>query len=69
MTRLFRNMELSTWLYPLKPKVEATWNLHELFPAEMDFFVMLSSMAAILGVASQAELQRRRYISGRLYQF
>ncbi|KAF7182343.1 hypothetical protein CNMCM7691_001823 [Aspergillus felis] len=51
---LFRNMELSTWLDSLKPKVEATWNLHELLPADMDFFVMLSSMAAILGVTSQA---------------
>ena len=51
---LFRNMEVSTWLDSLKPKVEATWNLHELLPVDMDFFVMLSSMAAILGVTSQA---------------
>lgn len=51
---LFRNMKVSRWMNPLRPKVEATWNLHEILPTDMDFFVMVSSMAAILGVTSQA---------------
>jgi NADP-dependent 3-hydroxy acid dehydrogenase YdfG len=51
---LFRNMDISTWVDSLRPKVEATWNLHELLPVDMDFFVLLSSMSGIWGVTSQA---------------
>jgi NAD(P)-dependent dehydrogenase (short-subunit alcohol dehydrogenase family) len=51
---LFRNMHVSKWMDSLKPKVEATWNLHALLSLDMDFFIMLSSMAGILGTTSQA---------------
>ena len=38
----------------IKPKVHGTWNLHELLPKDMDFFIMLSSTSGIIGNASQA---------------
>lgn len=38
----------------VKPKVHGTWNLHNLLPKDMDFFVMLSSTSGIIGNASQA---------------
>lgn len=38
----------------IKPKVHGTWNLHNLLPKDMDFFVMLSSTSGIIGNASQA---------------
>ncbi|RYN74805.1 Compactin diketide synthase [Alternaria alternata] len=35
------------------PKVHGTWNLHELLPRDMDFFVMLSSLAGVMGHRGQ----------------
>ena len=47
-------MTLSDYAAAIKPKVDGTWNLHELLPKDMDFFVMLSSTSGIIGNASQA---------------
>ena len=38
----------------IRPKVHGTWNLHDLLPKDMNFFVMLSSTSGIIGNASQA---------------
>ena len=38
----------------IRPKVHGTWNLHNLLPKDMDFFIMLSSTSGIIGNASQA---------------
>ena len=38
----------------IRPKVHGTWNLHDLLPKDMDFFIMLSSTSGIIGNASQA---------------
>ncbi|KAE8834902.1 hypothetical protein PTNB85_06235 [Pyrenophora teres f. teres] len=35
------------------PKVHGTWNLHELLPRDMDFFIMLSSLAGVMGHRGQ----------------
>ncbi len=50
---LFKDMPLSAWNESVWPKVPGTWNLHELLPRDMDFFVMLSSMVGIIGNPSQ----------------
>jgi hypothetical protein len=40
-----------------------TWNLHELLPTDLDFFVVLSSIAGIIGSVSQAN-----YAAGNTFQ-
>lgn len=35
------------------PKVHGTWNLHNLLPQDLDFFVMLSSLAGVMGHRGQ----------------
>ncbi|KAL9037775.1 MAG: hypothetical protein Q9180_003532 [Flavoplaca navasiana] len=38
----------------LKPKVQGSWNLHSILPQKMDFFVLLSSLAALFGNHGQS---------------
>ncbi|OIW26902.1 beta-ketoacyl synthase domain-containing protein [Coniochaeta ligniaria NRRL 30616] len=49
-------MELDDWRDSVRPKVQGTLNMHEAFcsPETTDFFVMLSSVASIVGSASQS---------------
>ncbi len=51
---LFENMSLDDWTDSLLPKVQGTWNLHNLLPKDLDFFVLISSIVGIMGNASQA---------------
>lgn len=47
-------MTLQQWQEVLAPKVQGTWNLHNLLPQEdLDFFIMLSSIVGVRGNASQ----------------
>jgi NAD(P)-dependent dehydrogenase (short-subunit alcohol dehydrogenase family)/acyl carrier protein len=51
---LFGRMQFQDWLEVLAPKVQGTWNLHNLLPQKnMDFFIMLSSIVGVRGNASQ----------------
>ncbi|KAK1595137.1 beta-ketoacyl synthase domain-containing protein [Colletotrichum navitas] len=45
------------------PKVHGTWNLHELLPKQLDFFVMLSSLAGVMGHRGQGN-----YGCGNIFQ-
>ncbi|EXL99311.1 hypothetical protein FOIG_09172 [Fusarium odoratissimum NRRL 54006] len=45
------------------PKVHGTWNLHELLPKDLDFFVMLSSLTGIMGHHGQGN-----YGCGNIFQ-
>lgn len=60
---MFENMHYEEFELAVKPKVQGSWNLHELLPRDMDFFVMLSSATGILGNRAQAN-----YASGNTYQ-
>ncbi|KAF2257594.1 putative polyketide synthase [Lojkania enalia] len=51
---LFDQMTHQQWEAALAPKVAGTRNLHEFLPADMDFFVVLSSIAGISGHTAQA---------------
>jgi NADP-dependent 3-hydroxy acid dehydrogenase YdfG len=51
---LFENMSLDDWTDSLLPKVQGTWNLHNLLPKDLDFFVLVSSFVGVIGNASQA---------------
>lgn len=47
----------------IRPKVQATRNLHEYLPKDLDFFVMLSSLTGIAGIRGQGN-----YAAGNTYQ-
>ena len=38
----------------LAPKMLGSWNLHELLPRDMEFFVLLSSFAGVIGNRGQS---------------
>ncbi|KAI5219448.1 putative polyketide synthase [Aureobasidium subglaciale] len=62
---IFETMSLEDYMTAIRPKVAATFNLHYRFaaPGSLDFFVTLSSFAAVGGNASQAN-----YAAGGVYQ-
>ncbi|KAF4594413.1 polyketide synthase [Ophiocordyceps camponoti-floridani] len=60
---LFQNMSYDQWQKATRPKIQGSWNLHELLPADLDFFVVLSSMAGAIGFVSQAN-----YAAGNTFQ-
>ena len=47
-------MSLEDYKTVMLPKVNGTWNLHKSLPADMDFFIMESSVSGIVGNATQA---------------
>ena len=56
-------MTHSEWSTSIRAKVDSTWNLHQLLPNDLDFFIMLSSVAGIIGSAGQSN-----YAAGNTYQ-
>ncbi|KAL9103462.1 MAG: hypothetical protein Q9163_001490 [Psora crenata] len=60
---LFETMSYENWVEATAPKVQGSWNLHELMPHDLDFFIMLSSLAGILGNRGQSN-----YCAGNTYQ-
>jgi hypothetical protein len=56
-------MTSESFLAAVRPKVNGSWNLHTLLPQDMDFFVMLSSSAGIVGARGQGN-----YSAGNAYQ-
>lgn len=62
---VFEQMTLDDWRGGLRPKLDGTWNLHTEFsqPRSLDFFVMLSSVSGVVGIASQAN-----YAAGGSYE-
>ncbi|KAI1827688.1 lovastatin nonaketide synthase [Xylaria intraflava] len=59
---LFARMDHGQWMTALNPKVRGTWNLHAAAPKDVDFFIMLSSVVAVIGNVSQAN-----YAAGNTY--
>ncbi|KAH6699034.1 iterative type I polyketide synthase [Leptodontidium sp. MPI-SDFR-AT-0119] len=60
---MFENMSYEAFQTAVKPKVQGSWNLHELLPHNMDFYVLLSSATGVLGNRSQSN-----YAAGNTYQ-
>ena len=50
---LFIHMSYQEWVESTLPKVQGSWNLHRQFP-DVDFFITLSSFAAIFGNRGQS---------------
>ena len=55
-------MTVEQYKAAVRPKVQGTWNLHEQLH-DLDFFVMLSSLSGVVGLASQCN-----YAAGNSYQ-
>jgi NADPH:quinone reductase-like Zn-dependent oxidoreductase/NADP-dependent 3-hydroxy acid dehydrogenase YdfG len=60
---LFESMSFDSWQASTLPKIQGTWNLHELLPKDLDFFILFSSASGILGNRGQAN-----YAAGNTYQ-
>jgi hypothetical protein len=62
---ILEQMTLEDWETTIRPKVAGSWNLHSNFSqrGSLDFFIMLSSLSGLLGLASQAN-----YAAGGSYQ-
>lgn len=56
-------MSFEDWQAAIRPKVQGSWNLHETLPIDLDFFVMLSSVAGIFGNRGQSN-----YAAGNTFQ-
>lgn len=55
--RGFLQMTFEDWFDATEPKVRGTWNLHEasgMLNANLDFFVLMSSLSGIIGQTGQA---------------
>lgn len=62
---IIEQMTITDYRAAIRPKVNASWNLHSHFqtPDSLDFFIMLSSVAGIVGYASQSN-----YSAGGAYE-
>lgn len=56
-------MTHTQWSTTIRSKVDASWNLHTLLPQNMDFFILLSSLAGIYGPIAQTN-----YAAGGTFQ-
>ncbi|KAL4862617.1 hypothetical protein BDV12DRAFT_178594 [Aspergillus spectabilis] len=60
---IYNNMSHQQWENAIRPKIHGSWLLHKLLPEDLQFFVMLSSIAGVVGNRSQAN-----YAAGNTYQ-
>ncbi|KAF7911844.1 uncharacterized protein EAE98_011787 [Botrytis deweyae] len=60
---LFEKMSFEDWSAATSPKVQGTWNLHRALPDNIDFFILLSSIAGVFGSIGQSN-----YAAGNTFQ-
>ena len=60
---VFENMTYEQWSTTIRSKVQTSWNLHNLLPKDMSFFILMSSLVGIYGTASQSN-----YAAGNTFQ-
>jgi acyl transferase domain-containing protein/NADPH:quinone reductase-like Zn-dependent oxidoreductase/NAD(P)-dependent dehydrogenase (short-subunit alcohol dehydrogenase family)/ubiquinone/menaquinone biosynthesis C-methylase UbiE len=60
---IFEHMTHDQWRIAVQAKVHTSWNLHHQLPAQLDFFILLSSLAGVFGNVSQAN-----YAAGNTFQ-
>ncbi|KAI0551232.1 hypothetical protein F4679DRAFT_145449 [Xylaria curta] len=51
---VFENMIHAQWELTVNSKAQSSWNLHKMLPGDLDFFVLLSSLAGICGTIAQS---------------
>ncbi|KAI3574484.1 beta-ketoacyl synthase [Fusarium oxysporum f. sp. albedinis] len=57
------NMAFQQWNLTMRSKINTSKNLHELLPKDLDFFILLSSLAGVVGQMASAN-----YAGGCAYQ-
>ncbi|KAJ5893428.1 hypothetical protein N7495_005119 [Penicillium taxi] len=60
---ILENMTIDNYNAAIRPKVQGTWSLHHQLGSDLDFFIMLSSLAGVIGNASQSN-----YTAGGAFQ-
>ncbi|RSL58093.1 hypothetical protein CEP53_006251 [Fusarium sp. AF-6] len=50
----FQTMTFAQWNLAVRTKVQTSWNLHRLLPQDLDFFILLSSLAGVIGQMASA---------------
>jgi hypothetical protein len=51
---MFVNATAQDWHAVIAPKLQGAWNLHELLPKDLDFFVSLASASGRIGNVGQS---------------
>lgn len=59
---MWESMTYDEWTTGISSKVQGSWNLHDLLPSGMDFFIFLSSVSGIFGNVGQSN-----YAAGNTY--
>jgi hypothetical protein len=60
---MYNKMSFEDWQVATHSKVRGSWNLHEILPKGMDFFIMAASISGIVGQATQIN-----YAAANTYQ-
>lgn len=60
---ILENMTHADFHTALRPKVQASWNLHAQLPTDLSFFILLSSLGGVVGNTGQSN-----YAAGNTYQ-
>ncbi|KAI1087949.1 putative polyketide synthase [Rostrohypoxylon terebratum] len=60
---VFENMTYAQWTRSITSKVGTSWTLHQVLPHDLDFFILLSSVAGIYGLPGQSN-----YAAGCAFQ-
>lgn len=60
---VFETMSYNEWAAATRPKMVGSWNLHNVLPQDMEFFVLLSSAAGVIGNRGQGN-----YAAGNCFQ-
>ncbi|RSL66807.1 hypothetical protein CEP54_003548 [Fusarium duplospermum] len=50
----FQTMTFAQWDLAIRTKAQASWTLHRLLPQNLDFFILLSSLAGVIGQMASA---------------
>ncbi|KAI0165365.1 putative polyketide synthase [Hypoxylon sp. FL1284] len=60
---IFQDMDYDSWHGSLRPKVAGSWNLHRQLPIDLDFFILFSSVAGVIGTEGQSN-----YAAGNVFE-
>jgi NADPH:quinone reductase-like Zn-dependent oxidoreductase len=60
---ILEHMTIDNYNAAIRPKVQGTWNLHQQLGSDLDFFIILSSLAGVIGTPSQSN-----YTAGGAFQ-
>lgn len=59
----FETMSFEDWKGSTASKMQGSWNLHQLFPDNLDFFLLLSSVCGVFGNGGQSN-----YAAGNTFE-